>query len=252
MNPIDMGSMRAELSVRRQQEATSAPRASTGKADDDSTGVFQLTFVNPGGNDDEGEDEGGIEHPQLAEAAVSSPGNSALAARLEAELQAQQAGALRILKARVRPWRTVNTRAPQTAGVGGSAGEAALPTQNPPSPLFRPRLPVHTKAHVLSGGSRRARPRPPAPTPPSFLTIGAVKVPDRKASAGADDCALFGEAADFKKDEPIPDNDRGESFEYDGRLSRLVRIVKERNELGWHRKEGLGAVVKAAREAMRR
>ena len=61
-----------------------------------------------------------------------------------------------------------------------------------------------------------------------------------------DDDDLFGD--DSSLPDECLDGDEPPLW-YDGRPSRLVRIVKERNELGWHRKEGLATIVKAGKEA---
>ena len=270
---VDMDSLRAELRLRRQQEAGVQPKARSGvNSSDEGRGVFELTFVNAGAEEESEEvDEATVGRPE----ATPSPEKSGLAARVEAELLAQQANALRIRKARVRPWRTVSMRAPRTiVPLDGSelpGGSPSIPAtieplsdQARPSsseasaalvseqlPLFRPRLPVHTKAHVQSGGCRRARPRPPAPAPPSFLTIGAVKRP------GGDAPLHNGELddRDLCDDNALPPEELLEGdnhFWYNGRNSRLVRIVNERNELGWHRKEGLATIIKAARAEVTR
>ena len=115
-------------------------------------------------------------------------------------------------------------------------------------PLHRPRLLPATKPNVLAGGSRRALPRPAPTRTPAFLNIEAVVNPavlrarqqqaeEEAAAAAAAAAAARDEGGVANPADAAEDGKDGEGWE--GTQSRLVRIIRERNDVGWKMPRGM-------------
>lgn len=179
-------------------------------------------------------------------------GQDALRASLEASIERERR--TEMLNLKTPPWRTLDSRQrsyllPETPQASppltrrheqstfeAPQSEAAARKQ---IELHRRALVPTVKAHVMSGGQKRALPRLPRPNRAPFLSISAIEAPGTTHGSLLEEPSEAGGKEEVEEEE----KEEGDISELLRLESRLAKILQRRSDLSGRTPRGLAALL---------